>query len=272
MKRKGLILTIVGAVLMMGSCNRSSDLGAVDESMCGTTSFNCSTQSIVVEMTRAESSYTIPADKVPSVDDLTVVIGGRYIDSTTQEESTYSYGPLLVSEYNEALPKMVASSDYSASFYYGEAEAEGEDACYFAGSIDFEVVARGATNEEVTVTLQNSIISMTNDEMFSNYYTDAVFTVKSSSGNSFVFSLPSEKIVFVEAGTTLTLSGVANKVSSGESVTFNATEIGQTTARTMSRINVEANSGVGGENISITLDDTITEMEEITVELNTDNR
>lgn len=259
---------IISALLTMVSCSKN-DNSATSVEEWGTTTFDCSMLCTVGQITRAvDELYYIPENLIPSTSDIILEITGSYIDSETSETTQYSYGPLTLSDYADSQPKMIASDDYNAIFYWGTAGTEGETAPCFNGEVDFEVVARGETTEEVFLTLQNSIICVEFDEMFKNYYTDAAFVVSTGSGNSFSFSADStDKIVFVEPSTTLTLSGSATKLRDGSSVTFSATVIGQTIKQTLSRINITAD-GVGGENLNITLNDTITELEPTIVELN----
>ncbi len=258
---------VISSLLIVASCsNDQSAATSADE--WGTTSFDCSMLSAVNCTTRSEELYYIPESLVPSIDDITLKITGSYIDSETTETTSYSYGPLLLSDYNTSQPMMIASDDYHAEFSCGTAGVESETSPCFSGEVDFEVIARGDTTEEVALVLQNSIICVEFDAMFESYYTDASFTVSTGSGNSFDFSATTtDKIVFVEAATTLTLSGSATKARDGSSVTFNAAVIGHTSAQTLSRITITADS-IGGENINITVDETITEMEPITIELN----
>ncbi len=257
----------IALALLASSCNKSESVSS--DWGYGSVDFSCTTLSSVGEDSRSEeeeSRYIIPESLIPSTEDIIVLISGSYIDPDSSDECSYSYGPLTLGEYSNSLPMMVASSDYNAKFYIGEQGKEGEEATYFSGSTPFEVVARAEMTQSVVISLQNSIIALEATDIFSAYYLNASFTVETSAGNSFSFEIPNEKIVFVEAGTTLSLSGVATK-SSGESVTFNKSVIGNTTSQTMSRIKISAES-IGGENINITLDDTITEVEATTIELN----
>lgn len=258
---------IIGLLLIVVSCSKDeSAFTSADE--WGTASFDCSMLSSVSCTTRSSDIYYIPEDLIPATGDIVLKITGSYIDSETEQSTSYSYGPLSLSTYNTSQPMMIASDDYNAQFSWGTAGTEGESAPYFSGETDFEVIARGTTTEDVSLVLQNSIITVEFDEMFENYYSDASFTVSTGSGNSFDFSSDTtDAIVFVEASTTLTLSGSATKTRDGSSITFNAAVIGQTTAQTLSRINITADS-IGGENINITVDDTITEMEPTQIELN----
>lgn len=265
MKNFKIIFISVAALLMVVSCNLKESVESSLE--WGTVDFDCTTLDWVEQMTRTASVYSIPSELIPSADDLLLEITGSYIDPDTASSEEFAWGPQSFSDYRESLPMIYSGESYSARFYSGSAGAEGDTAAYFSGSVDFAVVARDSLTLEVSVGLTNSIICVESDELFDGYYSDATFTVATSSGGSFDFSLPSSRIVFVEAGASLTLSGSATKRSSGESVTFNATQIGSTSSRTMSRITITTGS-IGGQNITITLDDTVTEVEQTTIELN----
>lgn len=258
---------ILCLLLIVASCNRN-DSATTTQSEWGEVTFECSILDVVDQTTRSSQIYTLPEDLVPSAEELTLEISGSYIDPENQLTTPYSYGPLLLSDYTASKPMMIASDTYNAKFHWGEEGVEGESSPYFSASVDFEVIARGSTTEQLTISLQNSIICMEFDDIFSNYYTDAAFTISTGSGNSFDFSAATiDKIVFVEASTSLTLSGSAVGIRDGMSVSFNAAYIGSTTKQTLSRINITADS-IGGENLNITLDDAITIIEPIVIELN----
>ncbi len=260
-------MACIGSLLILASCSKASD-GATSVNEMGTASFECSMLSSVDEVTRAENHFEIPQALIPVADDVELTINGTYIDAETEQVTDYSYGPLTLADYHKSQPRMVASADYHATFTHGTKGDEGESAPFFSGAIDFEVIARGKTIEPVTLKLENSIIALEFSDIFESYYTDAEFTVTTASDNSFEFTAQTlDKIVFVEPATTLTLSGFATKLRDGSHVTFNAVEIGSTTAQTLSRINITADA-IGGEIINITLDDTITEVEPTEIELN----
>lgn len=261
------LLTFLSAALLLSSCSQRSDISTAINRGSGMVSFNCTTHNEVDEITRSSSgSYTIPNEFVPLEDDLTIAISGSYIDAETKEECDYSYGPMILNDYNALQPEMVAGGNYTAHIFSGDVLVEGEGAAYFSGIVDFEIVAEQETSKEVVVSLQNSIITLEVDSFFTSYYSSASFTIKTSAGNSFEFVVPSQNVIFVEPNTTLTLSGTAQKMS-GEIVTFNENIIGVTKAQTISRISITGGN-IGGESINITLNDTITEMKSITVELN----
>lgn len=260
------ILTTLAVALVTTACSLDeidySDSSA--ELEYGSVSFACTTLTAAIEATRADEGYTIPDKYVPKTDSLLVLVTGTYVDDNWLW-ADYSYGPVTVLEYNTELPFMVADGFYSAQIYYGDAAIEGDSAVYFNASFDFDVVARDTVTMEVSVPLENAIVAVSADEIFTNYYTDAVFTVVTGAENSFEFNVPTDKIVFVEADTELTLSGTATR--NGQRVTFNSTSIGTTAKQTLSSINITASS-VGSQTINITLDDTITQIEATTIELN----
>ncbi len=260
------IITIFCALTLAVSCNKE---GATPSSKAGmgSVSFTTSVMDNVNEYTRAEEVFTIPSDLVPESEELIIDITGSYVDPQSGETENYSYGPKTLAEYNVAQPMLYASDDYTATFHYGESGVEGEDGAYYAATTEFEILARGTAEESVTVDLQNSIVRVECDDMFAGYYTDAQFKVTTGTGNSFTFDAPTDKLVFVEAQTTITIEGSATKVNGGSRVTFSPVEIGTTSAKSISRIKVAASS-IGASNLTITLDDTLTEMEITSVELN----
>lgn len=272
MKQIKRTLVIVTAALAVVGCNRGDGTATTSTNEeLGQVSFSCSIEggvAITTKSTKTESLYEIPENLIPSSDDLTLNISGSYTDPDSEEEKSYSYGPLLLSTYSSYTPYMYVGSDYLATFSYGNADDEGESMPYFYGDVTFDIIARGSTTEEVEVSLSNSMIALeVVDDIFMNYYSDASFTVTTGAGNSFEFVVPDDKVIFVQAGTSLTLSGSATR--NGASVIFNSTTLGTTTAaQTLHTIEINVGTSIGGGDINIILDDNVVEMDVTTIEVN----
>ncbi|MFR5870488.1 MAG: DUF4493 domain-containing protein [Alistipes sp.] len=177
----------------------------------------------------------------------------------------------VMSDYDQPL---LQAGDYQADFSYGNPDTEGENAGCFKGTKQFTVVARKTTTEQVSLSLVNSVYSLSCSEWFRQYYTDYDLTVRTESGFRSGFSGSTAKPltgtlpVFVKAATKLFLSGSATKTN-GVKVEFPETEIGTTAARTWHTILLDAGA-VGQASITVSLDDSPIEIKEVDVELNPD--
>ena len=176
-----------------------------------------------------------------------------------------------MSDYDQPL---LQAGSYKADFSYGNPDTEGENAGCFKGTKQFTVVARKTTTEQVSLSLVNSVYSLSCSEWFRQYYTDYDLTVRTESGFRSGFSGSTAKPltgtlpVFVKAATKLFLSGSATKTN-GVKVEFPETEIGTTAARTWHTILLDAGA-VGQASITVSLDDSPIEIKEVDVELNPD--
>ena len=177
-------------------------------------------------------------------------------------------------EEARSLDELLQAGDYQADFSYGNPDTEGENAGCFKGTKQFTVVARKTTTEQVSLSLVNSVYSLSCSEWFRQYYTDYDLTVRTESGFRSGFSGSTAKPltgtlpVFVKAATKLFLSGSATKTN-GVKVEFPETEIGTTAARTWHTILLDAGA-VGQASITVSLDDSPIEIKEVDVELNPD--
>ncbi len=210
-----------------------------------------------------QSRYrTLPAEYIPGTENLRLEISSGI-------GTVASYD--VMSDYDQPL---LQAGDYQADFSYGNPDTEGENAGCFKGTKQFTVVARKTTTEQVSLSLVNSVYSLSCSEWFRQYYTDYDLTVRTESGFRSGFSGSTAKPltgtlpVFVKAATKLFLSGSATKTN-GVKVEFPETEIGTTAARTWHTILLDAGA-VGQASITVSLDDSPIEIKEVDVELNPD--
>lgn len=230
--------------------------------------FNAAVENNVIALTKAANTVELPTELIPEVEDFALRVTGRYEDSEDGTEKDYSYIYSSIIEQNEKSPYLT-KGNYNAAISYGEVNAEGVEKPYFAGNADFTIIARDIINCNITAALTNSAIKLTTTEWFNKYYTSATFTVTTSLGNIFTFKAgESSPLIFVNAGTTLTLSGTATK-SNGFNVEFPTKTIGTTTAQTQYAIVVDA-SQAGEGNIKINFDETTINIDPIEVELNSE--
>lgn len=168
--------------------------------------------------------------------------------------------------------------NYTARIAWGDPAAEGADKVCYAGERQFTLQARRTNTVSVTATVANSQTRVRTTEQFRNYFHDASFTVRTGAGNTFDFAAEGGEAVFVQAGTTLQVSGTARRQSQtgtdeGPEVTFSATLEGVTKARTCHTFTFDA-SQAGSATVTILLDEGEQIIAPVEIELNdeaTDN-
>lgn len=221
--------------------------------------FDCSVSAFVG--TRAETRE-LPAELIPDAGALSLSLSGT--DGVVASYET-------LADYDQPL---LAEGNYTASFTYGDPEAEGAGAACFSGEEAFTIVARKTVTEPVSVSLANSVFTLVFSDWFRKYYSEFTVNIRTDSGfrAGFVGSasspLPQTVPQFVKAGTGLYMSGSATKTN-GVEVAFPETLVGTTAARTWHTVTVDAGQ-VGQAGIVVSLDDTPVAVEEIPVELNPD--
>lgn len=285
-------LFTLGALLLSFACSKqsSNDLSCSYEDLKGSMGFVCvidnatnlDTKSvddnIWNNLEQSDGKIALPDEMLPSTNLLSLSIEGEYIipdeDLGIQVDGgpteKYSLSGLTLGEYNADLPYLYGG-DYTLTLTYGEPTDEGYNKPYFYGECDFTIYGRKSDTKSTTVELSNSIIrAIETTEYFDNYYTSAEFTITTSQGNSISLDPGIQTLYFVEAGTTLTLSGSAVK-SNGYTVTFSG-EIGKTEANSCYTITVDAEN-VAGNSISVNFNDdtSLFDIVEIDAELNPDN-
>ncbi len=255
------ILTLSALLLFVGCATSSSTEVELGE---GSVIFNCEASSTVNQTTR--STCELPSDLIPAVEDFSLEISGEYIDSESLATESYNTEYQSISDYNEAAP-MIPAGNYQATISHGTKGAEGASCALFSGSTTFEVIARKEISKSITASLTNSAIQVQTTEWFDNYYSDVLLTITTAAGNSFDFTSNDEQLIFVDAASEITLKGSATKAQTGTTVEWSESVIGTTEAQTLSTITVDA-SQAGGATISITFDQTLTEVTLDDTELN----
>ena len=138
-------------------------------------------------------------------------------------------------------------------------------------------MARQRVEETIPVQIVNAQVLVSATESFLNYFHDATFTVTTSAGNRFTFTPGAEtadEAVFVEAGTTLTLTGTAKLQSQtgtafDRNYAFPEQRLDRTVARTRHTFLFDARDN-GSATLTINLDDGFLDERTIDVELNDD--
>ena len=254
-----LILLLASAAVAAGGCAKNET--PADSDGYGTLRIDCRPDAMIT--TRAEIAVT----PVPDAGDLSLTISGTEFSKTWESLSAFN-------DAGETIP----AGSYTAELSYGDPTAEGVGKPYYYGSKEIEIVARQSVEETIPVQIANAQVLVSATESFLNYFHDATFTVTTSAGNRFTFTPGAEtadEAVFVEAGTTLTLTGTAKLQSQtgtafDRDYTFPEQRLDRTVARTRHTFLFDARDN-GSATLTINLRDDFLDERTIDVELNDDS-
>ena len=253
-----LILLLASAAVAAGGCSENET--PADSDGYGTLRIACRTDAMIT--TRAEIAVT----PVPDAGDLSLTISGTEFSKTWESLAAFN-------DAGETIP----AGSYTAELRYGDPKAEGVGKVCYYGSKAIEIVARQRVEETIPVQIANAQVLVSATESFLNYFHDATFTVTTSAGNRFTFTPGAEtadEAVFVEAGTTLTLTGTAKLQSQtgtafDRNYAFPEQRLDRTVARTRHTFLFDARDN-GSATLTINLDDGFLDERTIDVELNDD--
>ncbi len=209
--------------------------------------------------------------------DIMLSISGDYIIPDAEagvqleggDRAELEFEAMTIAEF-EAEERYFFAGEYQVSMSYGDPTLEALDnPCYLGESV-VNIVARKSIDAEVTLSLCNSIIyKVVTTEKFNNYYKldESQFFITTTAGTEREFELNEESengtaesdsaLFFVEAATTLTLSGTTVKSGNDVELEFEG-ELGATEAGRCYTIVIDAED-VGSSSILVTFDDDISE-------------
>ncbi len=280
MKRK-LFIPMLAMALAFTSC--SSEEHSAAENGAGKVRLGCVVSETVAEVKSRAGQFQLPDELLPATDQLTLTISGSY---TSKTDGTLSFHKewLTVADFVIENPDFESGdyntseshyqNSYQAALTYGEPDEEGEGKAYFEGTSEaFCVYAGETTPVNATVKLANSCFTLAVTEWMLNYYDGVKLTIHTSDDNSFTFeptTTAQSALIFVKAGSTLSLSGSAVNAQTGVEINFPKTALGKTTeAATKYDITIDHGTA-GGGSLKISFSDTFTEVDGEEVELNPD--
>lgn len=282
-KKRFWMIPLSVALLGLTACSSEDDF----ESRSGKLAFACEPSDFVTEVvTRADGidlseTYGVT---VPEGNDMALTLTGTYNDKELGEGQTYNRSWTTVTAFHTEDPDLVVDGTYAATVTHGDATAEGENKPAFKGeATGITLKSNTTTTCTITAGLVNSCFTLAATEWLLNYYSDIELTIHTTTGGSdFTFNpttTQESKLYFIRAGQTLSISGKATK-QNGVEVTFEKTVIGKQEGSTTATVTTEAakkytitvdHSTAGGERLTITFDDTFTEVTGTTEELNKDD-
>ncbi len=251
---KKQLIYLLAVTALATSCTKSDDNTSDG---FGKIRMGCQIDATVGE-TRAAST---PA---PAISDLKIKIVGGETDSSWANLAAY-----------KAEDPLFKAGTYTTSVSYGDPDTEGVDQSYYAGSQSVTVLARQTVNASITAKVAKSQAFVTATAQFLKYFSNAQFTLKTGSNNSFLYkpgTTTAGEVVWVKAGTKLTVTGTAQRQASigGEepqNVTFAEQSLAAASAATCHIFKFDA-ANAGSATLTITLDDGSTITEQVSVELN----
>ncbi|MGL4852579.1 MAG: DUF4493 domain-containing protein [Phocaeicola sp.] len=89
---------------------------------------------------------------------------------------------------------------YRVIVYYGNPTAEGFDLPYFLGETNVTVVPNEVSYAEVTCSLANTVLTFEYSEVFQNYFSSYLATVKTALGNSILLDKEEQRFLYVQPG------------------------------------------------------------------------
>ncbi|MFR9641694.1 MAG: DUF4493 domain-containing protein [Rikenellaceae bacterium] len=293
MRLKITMLALLSAVVIVGCKDDESPVVALpDSDFMGSVSLSAATESSAILATRADEITNevleqgvddeenivaiLPSRLDPTLDDVIIDIVGSYIipdaEAGVQLEdgqvAELEFEPMSYADY-QAQTTYLYASDYTVKMSYGDTTLEAVDNVCYYGELPIHIYARKESEETVTLKVCNSIVNkIVTTESFNNYYKldECHFYITTSAGAQREFNIASGEsaaepvsesvLYFVEAGTTLTLSGTAVKSNDVE-IKFSG-NIGTTEAGRCYTITIDADD-VGSTSIFVKFDDNISE-------------
>ncbi|MFI3268888.1 MAG: DUF4493 domain-containing protein [Rikenellaceae bacterium] len=286
---------IAAAALAVGCQGADSGSGLSDSYSMGSLSVSVGATSSVVMTTKSSDEEVVNETLEMGTDtegnevmllpsrldivqsDIVLSITGDYIIPDAEagvqleggERADLEFEPMTITEF-ETEDRYFFASEYQVNMSYGDPTLEALDNPCYSGDVTINIVARKSIDAEVTLSLCNSILyKVVTTEKFNNYYKldESQFFITTTAGTEREFEVNEEDengaaesdsaLFFVEAGTTLTLSGTTVKSGNDVELTFEG-ELGVTEAGCCYTIVIDAED-VGSSSILVTFDDDISE-------------
>lgn len=216
--------------------------------------------------TRAEIDVTTLGVTVPRPSELALTIHSDDPEVNSVWENADAFN---------AADTLFKAGVYTATLTYGDPEAEGENKPYYSGTEQFDLTAGTTAEVAVTARIANSMAEIRTTEAFDRYFHDATFTLRTGAGNEFRFTPgaePADSPVFVQAGTSISISGTARQQSQtgtdeGPEVKLAAEPLASTSPRTRHIFTFDA-ADAGSATLHITLDENEELTSSVDIELN----
>lgn len=333
-------LTMLSAVLALLAVGCNSDDGLLQQlDTKGAVQLTMTTASGVSDSaTRApsgegeEDNYLLPSDLIPSIDDFTLEVTGKYTKTGTETEYVKKWDN--ISDFKTEHPVKLEleagsyndestdednkySNEYEAKIWHGNIEEQGWNKPYFEGysmkgyspepqqqgdpaysrgeRAKFKVYPKTTTSVNVVARLANTCFTVHMTEWMLGYYTDIEFKIHVGEGeqetvytfvkntadvknNIFTFNGPSTTtdpyLIFIKPGQQISISGKATATQSqaGTKFEFPKTKIADAASVKQEyhyAIEVDMDQAGTGA-MTITWDDTFTNVDPVSVELNPD--
>lgn len=240
------VLVILPIALLLGGCSSeestfSSKTGKISVEVFSDLNIRQS------QISRdAEDEYTPEILNNISVENLKLTLKNREGSFSKEWESINDFSP------EEEFPVGL----YILSASYGSPTDEGVDEPYIYGEKEFNIQGAKTVDVELTAKVTSALVGIEFTENFLNYFQASAATLKTSLGNSFIFSRNESSPVFINPGATRIMADVT--LPSGES---GSVEVGTFEAQeaTYHRITIDVDASRGDLRLMLIFDDTLEE-------------
>ncbi len=238
----------IAALALLATLSCTKRIGGIGGGE-GTVSFSLGKYAPVVDVKSNVSDYTA----LPSAGEFTITV------KNSDETQVYSG---LLSDWDSTTK--LSAGNYTVSAVFGAEGTEGFDKPYFTGTTSFVVNGGAETAVSIPVSLGNSIVKISCTESFKNYFTTYSFTITTGTGTVIEFPSTETRAAFVDAY-KFTVSG-SLKTQGGTPKTFSKT-YDAVDPKTCYTITFDV-ADTGGNTISITFSDSVSEATLTEIELN----
>lgn len=265
MKKRIYYLAMTFLVLI-ASCSKDVEQGGQKppKHEFGAVVFSAKMDMSVTEVTRSGVTE-LPSVVIPNSSNLfSLDILGTYVNAETGVTEKYEKSYATLAEYDLVT---VPAGEYAASLALGKEEEEGINLAAFAGNINYNIIAGKTIKVSVPVKLVNSAVDVVFTDYFNNYFTDATFTIRTTSNKEYNYTKKrSNDWLYVAAGTEVFIKGTMTK-QNGVVIDVPESKVVVTEAQTKHTIIMDAKKA-GDVDFIISIDNSVISVTPIDVELN----
>ncbi len=247
-------LTIAFVFAALTACQKGDDAAAVGD---GGMRLDLSASSRVASVTGSDAQGGFYIE-TPGLSEFVLTITGGDYYKTWENPAEYTS--------EERFPAGV----YEVTLQYGESDAEGFDKPCFMASGSVEVFDRNRISDlSLTASLQNSIVEVVMTDNFKGYFVEHDFTLTTASGTEYKFADALEGMLFVPAGSSVSVACSALRQSAVASGERDELAVRTLTMRACTRHILKYDlERAGSVKVNITFDDEIVATITLPVELN----
>lgn len=217
---------------------------------------------LAVEADKTIAQSVVSRATTPHMPVLNSLTPDKLTVSLTNKSGSYSHTWSSHNEFPE--DEEFPADTYTMTASYGNTDAEGFESPQLYGEATFPVVAGKVTPVRLTATVANSLVMFEPTENFLEYFQSARFVLNSAAGNSLVVNPGETRPVYINPGNASIDARVIMPSGADALIT-----IGSFTARkaTLHRITLDVEASTGTATLTISFDETITDIKPIIIDL-----